>query len=441
MNSGPSSAGSSTAPRPSDGADARRRRRSPASARPRSSRGACCRPGPGVVDGAVGTCLPLASMSIPFLPIRSALRGAGRGRRGDRHRGRRTTDRDVRRSHSTTGSTRRCAERARRADHRRRAVGRPLDARRAHVRDRGTRVSVGSPSITTLRCGRGRAGASAAALAGGRPAPPAHGRARARAARSSRRRPTQIGTACSERSPHQSLVDDVHRRSRGNPYFTRLMVAGPLRRRRARRRRRSRPTSARRCCSRGSACRRRRDGSPRVLAVGGRRDARRRARARSWAIRTRVDPDRGCMEAVDSGTLEAARRRRVLVPPPVERRGARAAASARTSAASWHRRFADLTRRRSASARRPIARVAAAAVAIADHRVRRGARPRAAFECGPASPRTSPASIGRARRAAATAPSCRRACAASCPTRTESLDDAAPPPVRTVAADAGSHGR
>lgn len=167
-----------------------------------------------------GTCLPLTSMSIPFLPIRSALRAVV-GSAGD------VPDVTAEKGDFVLGFDawleQRCAERP--------AVLVIDDLQWA---DRSTLDAVmyviAGPSsrrlavVATLRSGEVGVGHPLQRwLADVRRLP----------------RTTELalgpldraGTAAQLElllggSPHQSLVDDVHRHARGNPYFTRLMVAG-----------------------------------------------------------------------------------------------------------------------------------------------------------------------------------------------------------------------
>ena len=167
-----------------------------------------------------GSCLPLTSMSIPFLPIRSALRAVV-GTAGD------VPDLTAEKGDFVLGFDawleQRCAERP--------AVLVIDDLQWA---DRSTLDAVmyliAGPSsrrlavVATLRSGEVGVGHPLQKwLADVRRLP----------------RTTELalgpldraGTAAQLElllggSPHQSLVDDVHRHTRGNPYFTRLMVAG-----------------------------------------------------------------------------------------------------------------------------------------------------------------------------------------------------------------------
>lgn len=167
-----------------------------------------------------GTCLPLTSMSIPFLPIRSALRAVV-GSAGD------VPDVTAEKGDFVLGFDtwleQRCAERP--------AVLVIDDLQWA---DRSTLDAVmyviAGPSsrrlavVATLRSGEVGVGHPLQRwLADVRRLP----------------RTTELalgpldraGTAAQLElllggSPHQSLVDDVYHHARGNPYFTRLMVAG-----------------------------------------------------------------------------------------------------------------------------------------------------------------------------------------------------------------------
>ena len=227
-------------------------------------------------------------MSIPFLPIRSALRAiAVAGRRAPRgHRGRRASSC----WRFDAWLDRRCAGAARRAGDRRPAVGRPLDAGRDHVRDRGTLVAP-ARRRRDAPVGRGRAGASAATLAGGRPPDATHDRARARTARSGRDGGA-VGTRCSggPRTSRSWTTCTVTRAAIRTSLGSWSRVSPPSR---ARRPTRSRATSARPCCSRGSGC----HPTTRRLANGARgrwpADARRRARG-GRGRGARSGPASGC---------------------------------------------------------------------------------------------------------------------------------------------------
>ena len=167
-----------------------------------------------------GTCLPLASMSIPFLPIRSALRAVAEA-------GEDFSEVTAKEGEFVLGFDawldRRCAERP---------VVLVIDD--LQWADRSTLDAImyviAGPSsrrlavVATLRSGEiGLGHPLQRWLADIRRLP----------------RTTELalgpldraGTAAQLEllfggSPHQSLVDDVYRHARGNPYFTRLMVAG-----------------------------------------------------------------------------------------------------------------------------------------------------------------------------------------------------------------------
>lgn len=167
-----------------------------------------------------GTCLPLASMSIPFLPIRSALRAiavaGGELPEVTGQEGEFVLAFDA-------WLDRRCAERP---------VVLVIDD--LQWADRSTLDAImyviAGPSSRRL--------AVVATLRSGEVGP---GHPLQRWLADVRRMPRTIelglgpldraGTAAQLElllggSPHQSLVDDVHGHARGNPYFTRLMVAG-----------------------------------------------------------------------------------------------------------------------------------------------------------------------------------------------------------------------
>jgi len=171
--------------------------------------------------------------------------------------------------------------------------------------------------------------------------------------------------------PHQSLIDDVHRRSRGNPYFTRLMVSGLAPDARAA------PaafpadlssavlqswfrlsTETRRFAS--------------VLAVGG--TAMRAGELAEVVGGAEVAATRSALEeAVDSGTLDRLDDGSFWFHHPMNAE-VLAAALPDDERREWHRRFADVL-----EARREQPVSVASAVGIADHRYRAG-ETRAAFD-------------------------------------------------------------
>ena len=171
--------------------------------------------------------------------------------------------------------------------------------------------------------------------------------------------------------PHQSLIDDVHGRGRGNPYFTRLMVSGlrhdarvapatfPL----------DLSSAVLQSWFRLSEETRR---LATVLAVGG--SAMRAGELAEVVEDADVTAIRSALaEAVDSGTLDRLGDGSFWFHHPMSAE-VLAAALADDERREWHRRFADLLEARG-EAPAPVASV----VAIADHRYRSG-ETRAAFD-------------------------------------------------------------
>lgn len=167
--------------------------------------------------------------------------------------------------------------------------------------------------------------------------------------------------------PHQSLIDDVHARSRGNPYFTRLLVAGL--RPDARTVPQSFPadlTSAVLQSWFGLSEPTRRLAT--VLAVGGRA-------MRADDLTAVVDRGTDAaairshlLEAVASGTLDLLEDGTFWFHHPLNAEVLEAALGA-DERREWHRRFADAVE----AAGGPEASVSTA-VAVADHRYRAGQR-------------------------------------------------------------------
>ncbi|WP_269747762.1 helix-turn-helix transcriptional regulator [Agromyces laixinhei] len=169
-----------------------------------------------------GACLPLTSMSIPFLPIRSALRGMDEDLIDAGIVDADGSDRDV--AVRFDGWLARCAST--------RPVVLVVDD--VQWADRSTLDTlmyvIAGPArrrltvIATLRAGEVGLGHPLQRwLADIRRLPRMSELALAPLDRTGTAEQIQLLLGG---SPHHSLVDDVHRRSRGNPYFTRLMVAG-----------------------------------------------------------------------------------------------------------------------------------------------------------------------------------------------------------------------
>ena len=187
----------------------------------------------------------------------------------------------------------------------------------------------------------------------------------------------RAGTADQIRSllravPHQSLIDDVHRRSRGNPYFTRLMVSGLAPDTRAA------PaafpadlsSAVLQAWFRLSSATRR---LATVLAVGG-------TAMHAGELAEVVDGGADAtstrsllVEAVDSGTLDLLDDGSFWFHHPMNAE-VLAAALSQDERREWHRRFADVL-----EARREQQVSVASVVAIAEHRYRSG-ETRAAFD-------------------------------------------------------------
>lgn len=172
--------------------------------------------------------------------------------------------------------------------------------------------------------------------------------------------------------PHQSLIDDVHGRTRGNPYFTRLMVGGlPADSRAA-------PAAFPEDLSSAVlqswfrlAPETRRLAT--VLAVGG-VAMHAGELAELLAEDVPVDTIRGRLaEAVDAGTLDLLEDGTYWFHHPMNAE-VLAASLGEDERREWHRRFADLLEGRLASPE-----PAASVIAIADHRYRAG-ETRTAFE-------------------------------------------------------------
>lgn len=315
-----------------------------------------------------GACLPLTSMSIPLLPIRSALRSLGEdpGEAGIADLDRDDGDVAVR---FDAWLDRRCE-----AGH---VVLTVDDVQWA---DRSTLDAlmyvIAGPArrrltvVVTLRSGEVGLGHPLRRwLADIRRLP--------RTSELALEPLDRAGTADQIRSllgavPHQSLIDDVHGRSRGNPYFTRLMIAGL-------------PPDARAAPNAfpadlssavlqswfrlSSATRR----LAAVLAVGGTA-----LRADELAEVVGGGADAAStrsllVEAVDSGTLDLLDDGSFWFHHPMNAE-VLAAALGQDERREWHRRFADVLETR----REPRASVASV-VAIADHRSRSG-ETRAAFD-------------------------------------------------------------
>ena len=314
-----------------------------------------------------GACLPLASMSIPMLPIRSALRGLDERTDATGMVDLDADDRDVM-VRFDDWLARRCRDEhvvlivddVQWADHS------TLDALMYVIAGPARRrLTV----VTTLRAGEVGLGHPLQRwLADIRRLP--------RTAELLLGPLDRAATAEQIRAllgeiPHQSLIDDVHRRSRGNPYLTRLMVSGlPPDARAA-------PTTfpadlssavlqswfrlspeTRRLAS--------------VLAVGG-------GAMRAVELADVVgesDPEsirQRLVEAVDSGTLEVLDDGSFWFHHPMSAE-VLAAALGEDERREWHRRFADLLEAPIVPPV-PVGR----AVAIADHRFGAGDT-RAAYE-------------------------------------------------------------
>ncbi|GAA1057211.1 helix-turn-helix transcriptional regulator [Agromyces luteolus] len=314
----------------------------------------------------IGACLPLTSMSIPFLPIRSALRAnpriiappvapvAGEEREFAVRFDAWLDDQCDRRPITLVIDDVQWADRST-LDTLMYAIAGPASRRLAIVVTlRAGEVGIGHPLQRWLADIR-------------------------RLPRTSELRLTPLdraGTAAQvesllESSPHQSLIDDVHAHTRGNPYFTRLLVAGL-------------PPSARaapiafpidlnsavlQSWFRLSPETRR---IATVLAVGG------SAMRADELADVMVDPDaagvrRALAEATDSGTMDRLGDDSFWFHHPM---GAEVLAAALTDdeRREWHRRFADLLEAR---AHQPVP--TGSVIAIADHRYRSG-EVRAAFD-------------------------------------------------------------
>jgi len=307
-----------------------------------------------------GTCLPLASMSIPFLPIRSALRAVAEA-------GEDFPEVTAKEGEFVLGFDawldRRCAERP---------VVLVIDD--LQWADRSTLDAImyviAGPSsrrlavVATLRSGEiGLGHPLQRWLADIRRLP----------------RTTELalgpldraGTAAQLEllfggSPHQSLVDDVYRHARGNPYFTRLMVAGLSAESRAA------PdafpgdlrSAVLQSWFRSSSVTRR---LATVLAVGGRP-----TNADELAEVVGEDPGRVLVRlqaAVDSGTLVAVVDDGAFWFHHPLNAEALEAELIEADRRDLHSRFADTIERRSPQhAATDAAGAAAVAVAIADHR-------------------------------------------------------------------------
>jgi DNA-binding CsgD family transcriptional regulator len=314
-----------------------------------------------------GACLPLTSMSIPLLPIRSALRSLDEDLEAAGIVDLESDDRDVT-VRFDAWLARRCQ-----ADH----VVLVVDD--AQWADRSTLDAlmyvIAGPArrrltvVATLRAGEVGLGHPLQRwLADIRRLP--------RTSELVLEPLDRAGTADQIRGllgvvPHQSLIDDVYRRSRGNPYFTRLMVLGLAPDARAA------PaafpadlssavlqswfrlsTETRRFAS--------------VLAVGG--TAMRAGELAEVVGDAEVAATRSALaEAVESGTLDLLDDGSFWFHHPMNAE-VLAAALGEDERREWHRRFADVLEDRS---EHPVP--VASAVAIADHRF--GAREtRAAFD-------------------------------------------------------------
>lgn len=165
--------------------------------------------------------------------------------------------------------------------------------------------------------------------------------------------------------PHQSLIDDVHRRARGNPYFTRLMVSGLTPDARAV------PAVAFPADLSAAVLQAWFRLSPEtrrlatVLAVGG------AAMSAGELAEVVEDPDIGGLrssltEAVESGTLDRHEDGSFWFHHPMSAE-VLAAALADDERREWHRRFGDVLEGRLGD---PAP--APSVVAIADHRYRSG---------------------------------------------------------------------
>ncbi len=218
----------------------------------------------------------------------------------------------------------------------------------------------GSPS--SRRSGRARSGgASAAALARGRPAPAAHDRARARAARPAGRRRNR--SCCSgDRRTSRSWTTCIGH-ARGNPYFTRLMVAGLSAESRAA------PDAVPGRPPLGGAavvvprCRRRRGDLPRCSRSAAGRCTRTSSR-RSWATDPAAFGSR-LQAAVSSGTLVAVGDGAFWFHHPLNAEVLEAEL-VEEDRRDLHRRFADMIERRSSTS--DAETDAAGAAAVRRHR-------------------------------------------------------------------------
>lgn len=332
----------------------------------------------------VGTCLPLTSMSIPFLPIRSALRANPRvaappvlpvdgeerefALRFDAWLDEQT-DRapvvlvvdDVQWSDRSTLDTLMYA------------IAGPASRRLAIVVTlRAGEVGLGHPLQRWLADVRRLPRTSELGLA------PLDRAATA----------VQIETLL-DGSPHQSLIDDVYARGRGNPYFTRLLVAGL-------------PSKARAVpepfpADLGSAVLQswfrlseRTRSLASLLAVGGRAmgavDLARVADIRAG----RPDVRASLLEAVDSGVLDLLPDGSFWFHHPLSAEVLEATIG-EDERHRWHRRFADDIITTSDGAARSLA----SAVALADHRYRAGQQ-REAFDAALAAADAAGAVAGHA---------------------------------------------
>jgi DNA-binding CsgD family transcriptional regulator len=332
----------------------------------------------------VGACLPLTSMSIPFLPIRSALRANPRvaappvlpvegeerefALRFDAWLDEQTVRApvvlvvdDVQWSDRSTLDTLMYA------------IAGPASRRLAIVVTlRAGEVGLGHPLQRWLADVRRLPRTSEVGLA------PLDRTATA----------AQIETLLAA-SPHQSLIDDVYARSRGNPYFTRLLVAGL-------------PPGARAVpesfpSDLSSAVlqswfrlseRTRRLAS--VLAVGGRamgaEDLGRVADIRGELPDIRAS----LLEAVDSGTLDLLADGAFWFHHPLNAEVLEATIG-EDERHRWHRRFADDIVTTAGGAALPLM----SAVALADHRYRAGQQ-REAFDAALAAADAAGAAAGHA---------------------------------------------
>lgn len=337
-------------------------------------------------DGLIlaGACLPLASMSIPFLPIRSALRA----------------------------NPRVAAPSVLPADGEERGYALRFDAWLDEQADRAPVVLVvddvqwadRSTLDTLMYAIAGPASRRLAIVVTLRAGEVGLGHPLQRWLADVRRLPrtSELGLTPLDRaatgaqmetllsgSPHQSLIDDVYARSRGNPYFTRLLVAGLAPDAR------TVPTSFPADLSSAVlqswfrlAERTRRLAS--VLAVGGRAmraDDLARVAGSAEAL---PDVRASLLEAVDSGTLDLLADGSFWFHHPLNAEVLEAMLG-EDERRRWHRRFADDLIATSAGGVRALG----SAVALADHRYRAGQQ-QEAFDAALAAADAAGAAAGHA---------------------------------------------